>query len=206
MTYERTTTNPGITCIAETNHYAPSVPQHFYILLEDGNILDPLDLNPRPKKNPYNIVSYRVFKTTKESSEVPEEEPYADKYNECSGELSIAKKEIEEFKDQIDKWKRAEQNYMRKLDEYIVSNREYSKELNQCQKEKEEILGGVFPSKPWKESKTIWYSAAIAAAGTALAVYESDPTIGVSALVVAAGNVYLRTITYAAIKGKNDEQ
>lgn len=47
-------------CIAETDHYkSKGVPQHFFIILADGRIVDPLDVNPQPKTNPYNIVSYR---------------------------------------------------------------------------------------------------------------------------------------------------
>lgn len=46
--------------IAETNHYADKgFPQHFYVLLSDGNIVDPLTGLTTP--NPYNVVSYRRF-------------------------------------------------------------------------------------------------------------------------------------------------
>lgn len=59
----KSTTKPDHDCIAETNHYkSKGVPQHFFILLADGTCVDPLDLDPKPKKNPYNIVSYRLFK------------------------------------------------------------------------------------------------------------------------------------------------
>jgi lysozyme len=59
----RVTVKPSYECIAETDHYKPNgVPQHFFILLADGTIADPLDLDPKPKKNPYKIVSYRLFK------------------------------------------------------------------------------------------------------------------------------------------------
>lgn len=61
LTYEKTTKDPGLVCIAETNKYAPKVPQHF-ILWEKGMMLDPLDLDPKWRKSTYPIVSYRVFK------------------------------------------------------------------------------------------------------------------------------------------------
>jgi hypothetical protein len=64
----RTTAKPKYSCIAETNHYAKiGVPQHFFIWNPDGTILDPLDGNvmnlwtPKPKKNPYKIISYRLI-------------------------------------------------------------------------------------------------------------------------------------------------
>jgi len=58
----RTTTKPKITCIAETNHYKNSgYPQHFYVIRPDGMIADPLDYPCYWKKNPYNVVSYRLI-------------------------------------------------------------------------------------------------------------------------------------------------
>lgn len=56
----KTTAPQNTVCIAETNHYAPSYPQHFFVWLGDGNIID--SLNGQKKKNPYHIVSYRLFK------------------------------------------------------------------------------------------------------------------------------------------------
>lgn len=51
-------------CIAETDHYAKKgVPQHFFVYDADTkNRVDPLDLNPVPEVNNYNIVSYRLYK------------------------------------------------------------------------------------------------------------------------------------------------
>lgn len=48
-------------CIAETDFYAKrGVPQHFFVLLEDGTILDPLDRSgSKPKKNIYPIKNFR---------------------------------------------------------------------------------------------------------------------------------------------------
>ena len=59
----KSSVKPDFDCIAETDHYkSRGVPQHFFILLTDGRCVDPLDMNPIPKKNPYKIVSYRLFK------------------------------------------------------------------------------------------------------------------------------------------------
>lgn len=56
----RTNSKPNFTCIAETNHYKSSgYPQHFFVLFPDGKINCPI-LGERIK-NPYNIVSYRLF-------------------------------------------------------------------------------------------------------------------------------------------------
>jgi hypothetical protein len=51
-------------CIAETDHYAKKgFPQHFFIYDSKTKLrIDPLDLNPVPEENNYNIVSYRLFK------------------------------------------------------------------------------------------------------------------------------------------------
>jgi len=55
---------PSITyfpVITETNHFAKKgIPQHFYILLDGKNCIDPLD--GVKKLNPYNIVSYRLIR------------------------------------------------------------------------------------------------------------------------------------------------
>jgi len=49
-------------CIAETNHWASKgVPQHFFLWRPGNEIVDPLDLKPTWKKNPYFVVSYRLF-------------------------------------------------------------------------------------------------------------------------------------------------
>lgn len=70
LTNGGTTKLPQVTpCIAETNHFAPKVPQHFFIWLGDGTILDPLD--GKKKTNPYKIVSYRNITTKKNETEVP---------------------------------------------------------------------------------------------------------------------------------------
>jgi hypothetical protein len=47
--------------IGETHHFkSKGVPQHFFVVLEDGRILDPLDkTGSPPKENPYEIASYR---------------------------------------------------------------------------------------------------------------------------------------------------
>lgn len=72
LTYEKLVKDPGTICIAETNKYAPKVPQHFF-LYENGMIIDPLDPKPEWKKNTYPIVSYRVFKKIK--TVTPEPKP-----------------------------------------------------------------------------------------------------------------------------------
>ena len=57
---------PEHTCIGETSHWAHAgVPQHFFIFLADGKVIDPLDKSPKPKKNPYHLKSYRLFKPKK---------------------------------------------------------------------------------------------------------------------------------------------
>jgi len=59
----KTFQKPNYICIAETDFYKnKGVPQHFFIVLENGQIVDPLDLEPKPKNNKYPIVSYRLFK------------------------------------------------------------------------------------------------------------------------------------------------
>lgn len=50
---------PFYPCIAETNYYAPKVPQHFFVYLGNGQIIDPID--GRQKMNKYPIVSWRLF-------------------------------------------------------------------------------------------------------------------------------------------------
>lgn len=61
-TYKKQSNNPKIRCIAETDAYkSKGVPQHFFMLKPDKSIIDPLDNPPNFKKNPYHIVSYRIF-------------------------------------------------------------------------------------------------------------------------------------------------
>ncbi|MCM8774573.1 MAG: hypothetical protein NC820_07585, partial [Candidatus Omnitrophica bacterium] len=58
LTFEGFDTKPSEkTCIAETDHYYKIYKvNHFFVWLNDGNIIDPLD--GRMKKNLYNIVRY----------------------------------------------------------------------------------------------------------------------------------------------------
>ena len=66
---EKTKIDPKHICICETDHYkSKGVPQHFFVY-SDKMILDPLDLKPEWKKNPYKIVSYRIF--TVKATKVP---------------------------------------------------------------------------------------------------------------------------------------
>ena len=58
---EKTKIDPKHICICETDHYkSKGVPQHFFVY-SDKMVLDSLDLKLEWKKNPYIIVSYRVF-------------------------------------------------------------------------------------------------------------------------------------------------
>lgn len=69
LTYRKTAEAPKQVCIAETDHYKPKgVPQHFFVWSPEGSIIDPLDVKPAWKKNPYRIVSYRIFNTTLNST------------------------------------------------------------------------------------------------------------------------------------------
>lgn len=62
LNYKNTGVNPKKICIAETNHYASSgVPKHFFLLYSNNTIIDPLKNPATVRKNPYKIVSYRVF-------------------------------------------------------------------------------------------------------------------------------------------------
>ena len=52
---------PKYDCIAVTNHFQyVGVPQHFFVYLTNGRIIDSLD--GKEKENPYHIISYRYFK------------------------------------------------------------------------------------------------------------------------------------------------
>ncbi len=58
-TYEYSKKQPEIVCIAETDHFAKKgFPQHFFVI-ENAQIIDPLD--GRIKQNPYNLVSFRIW-------------------------------------------------------------------------------------------------------------------------------------------------
>ena len=61
MYYVKTTVTPRGVCIIETDHFASAgFPQHF-CMWKDGMIIDPLDHDPQWKKNPYHVVSCRIF-------------------------------------------------------------------------------------------------------------------------------------------------
>lgn len=135
----KSTTKPDHDCIAETNHYkSKGVPQHFFILLADGTCVDPLDLDPKPKKNPYNIVSYRLFKPLEQpmnkdfikAIEKIVSEDYGDNLNEKE-QKDAAKKLI----DQHDLFISASQN----VEHMMVELQEANNRINTLAKEAEEF-------------------------------------------------------------------
>ncbi|MCR4279707.1 MAG: hypothetical protein NUV78_03155 [Candidatus Zambryskibacteria bacterium] len=50
---------PKFVCIAETHYFKPVVPQHFFVWLGDGRIIDPIDGKIKPT---YPVASFRLFK------------------------------------------------------------------------------------------------------------------------------------------------
>jgi hypothetical protein len=106
----KSTTRPSYECIVETDFYkSKGVPQHFFILTPEGLAVDPLDLEPKPKKNPYNIVSYRLFKPLIKEEPMNEEfakavgdvcgEDYGKNLND--GEQKEAAKKLKEVKEKL---------------------------------------------------------------------------------------------------------
>lgn len=72
----KTYDDPHSVCIAETADYtSKGYPQHFFVWLGNGNIIDPLI--GFETTNNYNIKSFRLFKP-KIESEQPMPDPYAD--------------------------------------------------------------------------------------------------------------------------------
>ena len=85
-------TPPDYNCIAETDHYRRyGVPQHFFVYLTNGKIIDSLD--GKEKDNPYKIVSYRLFKNRKEDDKCKILRAKVEKYEQ---KLKNAKKELEQ--------------------------------------------------------------------------------------------------------------
>ena len=128
----KSSVNPDFDCIAETDHYKRrGVPQHFFILLTDGRCVDPLDLNPTPKKNPYKIVSYRLFKPLSVEESMEKEfvkavsdltgEDYGSNLNE--NEQKDAAKKLEKVRNEIARVKTENDALLKELEksEYDVS-------------------------------------------------------------------------------------
>ena len=93
-------TKSKVCCIAETDHWkSKGVPQHFFLWKPDGTIIDPLDAKPDWKKNPYKIVSYRIFEPIK--VEKPKEATEAPKPTEKPVEVNIAPQGVTEVRDII---------------------------------------------------------------------------------------------------------
>ena len=128
----KSSVKPDFDCIAETDHYKRrGVLQHFFILLTDGRCVDPLDLNPAPKKNPYKIVSYRLFKPLSVEESMEKEfvkaisdlvgEEYGSNLNE--NEQKDAAKKLEKVRNEIVRVKTENDALLKELEksEYDVS-------------------------------------------------------------------------------------
>ena len=128
----KSSVKPDFDCVAETDHYKRrGVPQHFFILLTDGRCVDPLDLNPAPKKNPYKIVSYRLFKPLSVEESMEKEfvkaisdlvgEDYGSNLNE--NEQKDAAKKLEKVRNEIVRVKTENDALLKELEksEYDVS-------------------------------------------------------------------------------------
>ena len=80
-----TTTRPSRICIAETDHYkSKGVPQHFFVWLGDGRIIDPL--GGKTKNNPYHIVKWILVYP--KGDDMLKQGEYR-KYNGVGGELLV---------------------------------------------------------------------------------------------------------------------
>lgn len=128
----KSSVKPDFECLAETDHYKRrGVLQHFFILLADGRCVDPLDLNPIPKKNPYKIVSYRLFKPLSVEESMEKEfvkavsdltgEDYGSNLNE--NEQKDAAKKLEKVRNEIVRVKTENDALLKELEksEYDVS-------------------------------------------------------------------------------------
>lgn len=94
----KSSSQPDYPCIAETDRFKPA--QHFFVVREDGMILDPLDLNPGWKPNPYHIVSYRLIKP-KQKTEEPVDDREEEKQANRKEEILEALKGVIGWKDRI---------------------------------------------------------------------------------------------------------
>jgi hypothetical protein len=100
----RTTKKPQEICIAETNKYAPKIPQHFFLINpQTDEMADPLDYPCVWKKNKYPIVSYRLIFNKNETMKIPQK--FKDELEKTQDELK-GKKEYEKevkhkFKDEL---------------------------------------------------------------------------------------------------------
>lgn len=65
--FGKSQTQPPYPCIAETDYWKKTTPQHFFIINPDGSQIDPLGKNIK-----YPIVSYRLFKVREESMDIHE--------------------------------------------------------------------------------------------------------------------------------------
>lgn len=133
----KTTVKPDFDCISETDHYkSKGVPQHFFILLADGRCVDPLDAIPVPKKNPYRIVSYRLFKPL--IIEEPMQNEFVKALSELTGEGYGSNLNENEQKDAAKRIKeiQKEREELRKTMEALDSeNNNIEKELEKLEKE-----------------------------------------------------------------------
>ena len=67
------TTNPNKLCMVETSYYKSSgYPQHFFLLLDNGMIWDPLLQEESTNHYEYNMVSFRLFSLKGESMDCHE--------------------------------------------------------------------------------------------------------------------------------------
>lgn len=133
----RSTVKPDFDCIAETDHFKIiGVSQHFFILLVDGRCVDPLDAIPVPKKNPYRIVSYRLFKPL--LVKAPMEKEFIKAISELTGEDYGSNLNENEQKDAAKRIKeiQKEREELRKTLETLDSeNNNIEKELEKLERE-----------------------------------------------------------------------
>ena len=93
----KSTEAPDYPCIAETDHYKDKgFAQHFFIHLTNGQIIDPLDKDPKKKDNPYNIVSYRLIKPKGYSENTNCEDCYK-RLNEANKIIKDLEKKLKEI-------------------------------------------------------------------------------------------------------------
>lgn len=143
----RQSTPPSFICKAETDHYKnKGVPQHFFVWRPDGMIADPLDYPCTWKKNPYNIVSFRLIKPITEESMEKEfvkavsdllGKNYGDNLNE--GEQKDAAKRIGD----IDEYVKSLENSVDEKSAIISDLADKANELVACVETKRDLVAKI---------------------------------------------------------------
>lgn len=141
LEYNGVYSNPVFPCIMETDHYkSKGVPQHFVVMTDEKHILDPLDYPVEEKKNPYHIVSYRLFNQPNQNNMYDVKSDLKNAIQKITGNdygKVVNEDEQKQAAEDLDTYRKTCESYKSLAEEYHTASERFALEADEFESELE---------------------------------------------------------------------